>query len=51
MLQEMRSRYLLTYSPSGVEPGGWHTLTVRLKNKSGRVTARRGYFGQREESR
>jgi VWFA-related protein len=51
MLQEMRSRYLLTYSPSGVETGGWHTLTVRLKNKPGRVTARRGYLGQREESR
>ena len=51
MLQEMRSRYLLTYSPSGVEAGGWHTLTVRLKNKPGRVTARRGYFGQQTGSR
>lgn len=51
MLQEMRSRYLLTYSPNGVEAGGWHTLTVRLKNKPGRVTARRGYFGQQTRAR
>jgi hypothetical protein len=51
MLQEMRSRYLLTYSPSGVETGGWHTLTVRLKNKAGRVIARRGYVAHPEASR
>jgi Ca-activated chloride channel homolog len=51
MLQEMRSRYLLTYSPSGVETGGWHTLTVRLKNKAGRVIARRGYVAQPGASR
>jgi VWFA-related protein len=44
VLVEMRARYLLTFSPSGVEAPGWHTLTVRLKNRNGRITARSGYF-------
>ena len=51
MLQEMRSRYLMTYSPTGVDASGWHTLSVRLKHKSGRVVARHGYFQQAAELR
>ena len=42
-MSEFRTRYLLTYSPRGVEPSGWHQLTVSLKNRSARVQARRGY--------
>jgi Ca-activated chloride channel family protein len=44
MLREMRDRYLLTYSPAGVDASGWHTLSVRLKHKRGRVVAREGYL-------
>jgi VWFA-related protein len=43
-LDEMRARYLLTYTPHGVRQPGWHELKVKLKNGGGDVTARRGYF-------
>ena len=35
---------LVTYTPAGVEAGGWHPIQVKLKNKRGNVTARRGYL-------
>ncbi len=44
IMTEFRSRYLLTYTPQGVDAGGWHPIDVRLKNKKGKVTARRGYM-------
>ena len=44
IMTEFRTRYLITYSPSGVERGGWHPLEVTLKNRKGRVIARRGYL-------
>jgi VWFA-related protein len=43
-LNELRARYLLTYSPSGVDRIGWHDVKVTLKNARGDVTARPGYF-------
>ena len=43
-LDEMRARYLLTYTPHGVPQTGWHELKVKLKNGSADVAARRGYF-------
>lgn len=43
-LDEMRARYLLTYTPAGVRAPGWHELKVRLKNGRADVTARPGYF-------
>jgi VWFA-related protein len=43
-LDEMRARYLLTYTPKGTPQEGWHTLKVTLKNAHGEVTARPGYF-------
>jgi VWFA-related protein len=43
-LEEMRARYLLTYTPAGVQSPGWHDIKVRLKNGRGDVTARQGYF-------
>jgi VWFA-related protein len=39
---EFRRRYLVSYMPSGLE-GGWHAIDVTLKNRRGKVTARRGY--------
>ena len=43
-LEEMRARYLLTYTTKGPPQEGWHTLNVTLKNARGDVTARPGYF-------
>lgn len=43
IVTDFRSRYLLTYIPKGVESTGWHKLDVKLKTKSGKVKARRGY--------
>lgn len=44
ILNEFRTRYLLTYTPRGVEGGGWHPIEVKLKGKRGSVVARRGYL-------
>ena len=43
-VREMKSRYVLSYTPRGVAPGGWHSLEVKLTRRTGDVTARRGYF-------
>jgi VWFA-related protein len=48
-LDEMRARYLLTYTPKGVPPEGWHTLKVSLRHARGDVTARPGYFVLRRD--
>jgi len=45
-LNELRARYLLTYTASGVAREGWHDVKVTLKNARGEVTARPGYFAQ-----
>jgi VWFA-related protein len=44
IINEFRTRYLLTYTPHGVDAGGWHPLAVKLKGRKGTVTARRGYL-------
>jgi VWFA-related protein len=44
LLAEMRSRYLLTYYPHDVSRSGWHALSVRLKDRIGKVVARPGYM-------
>jgi len=43
VLERFGSRYLLSYTPTGVQRSGWHPLEVRLKDDSLKVTARRGY--------
>jgi Ca-activated chloride channel homolog len=43
-LEEMRARYLITYTPRGVAGAGWHELKVRLKDGRADITARPGYF-------
>jgi VWFA-related protein len=49
VLNEFRSRYVLTYVPQGVKRGdGWHALDVKLPGARGRVTARRGYTSTME---
>ena len=44
VVDEFRSRYLLTYTPQGVEAVGWHDLEVRVRGRGRRVQARRGYL-------
>ena len=48
VLNEFRSRYLLSYTPTGVKrDDGWHKITVTLKTRPGKVKARPGYFATR----
>lgn len=42
-LDEYRHRYILTYTPRGVERRGWHRIDVALKGVRGSVHTRRGY--------
>ena len=43
ILEEFRQRYLLSFSPHGVSPTGWHRLDVRVKGRRATVSARAGY--------
>lgn len=43
ILEEFRQRYLISYTPSGVERGGWHDVAVRVKGRSATVRTRPGY--------
>ena len=45
ILEEFRSRYLVTYTPRGVPRGGWHKLDVRVNRPGASVKARPGYQG------
>jgi len=44
IVESFKTRYVLTYSPQGVPPSGWHPIEVRLRNVRGEVLARRGYI-------
>ncbi|MCC7124395.1 MAG: VWA domain-containing protein [Acidobacteria bacterium] len=43
VLEELRSRYVLTFTPSLPSAPGWHQLDVRLKGVRGTVSHRKGY--------
>ena len=43
-LDEMRARYVLTYSVRAPNKPGWHRIQVGLRNARGDVTARPGYM-------
>lgn len=45
VLEEFRHRYLISYTPSGVDRGGWHKLDVSIKGRKAVVKARPGYLG------
>lgn len=47
LLDEFRQRYLLGYSPAGVQPGGWHEIQVKVRRPGVSVTARSGYLDER----
>jgi VWFA-related protein len=44
ILEEFRSRYVLTYSPKGVSDAGFHELAVRVRRGGVAVKARPGYI-------
>jgi len=44
ILQEFRSRYVLTYTPAGVSDTGFHKLSVRVRRGGVSVKSRPGYF-------
>jgi len=45
VLEEFRHRYLISYTPNGVDRGGWHKLDVGIKGRRAAVKARPGYLG------
>ena len=47
ILEEFRQRYLISYSPEGVTPGGWHRLEVRVRGRGLAVRARPGYLSEK----
>ena len=47
ILDEFRQRYILSFSPRGVQPTGWHRLDVRVKGRRVTVNARAGYQAER----
>jgi VWFA-related protein len=44
VLEEFRSRYLVSFSPKGAAQRGWHRLDVRIKGRRVNVNARPGYM-------
>lgn len=45
VLRESKERYLLSYTPTGVDAEGWHELVVRVPGRDNvEVSARPGYF-------
>jgi VWFA-related protein len=45
VLEDIRARYVLSFTPSPPGPPGWHALDVRLKSgRKGSVLARSGYW-------
>jgi VWFA-related protein len=44
VVEDIRSRYLLSYYPTGVAEDGWHDLEVKLVNRKAELRARQGYY-------
>lgn len=45
--EAFRQSYVLRYSPTGVDPGGWHAIVVSLARQGQfEILARRGYSGR-----
>lgn len=43
-LASVRKGYTITYSPRGVEPRGWHSITLNSANAAHQIAAKRGYY-------
>ncbi|MFN7978573.1 MAG: VWA domain-containing protein [Vicinamibacterales bacterium] len=44
VLDELRSRYLISYAPTGPRTPGWHEVSVAISDARGDVRARPGYW-------
>lgn len=44
IVDEFKTRYLLTFTPKGVPAGGWHPIEVSVRKMRADVKARRGYW-------
>ena len=44
VLHDIRARYVLSYTPAGVDTAGWHELEVELRGRKGDVLARPAYY-------
>lgn len=44
IIDDFRSRYVLSYVPRGVPPDGWHPIRISLKGMKATIHARRGYM-------
>lgn len=44
IVQEFQNRYVLVYTPTGVDRPGWHDVTVKVTKRGVDVRARRGYW-------
>ena len=46
VFSDFRQSYVLRYTPKGVEPKGWHEVTVEVPGvPAATIRARSGYFG------
>ena len=47
LIREYRQRYIISFVPEGVPTGdGWHRLAVKIRNRSGKIHARSGYWSR-----
>jgi Ca-activated chloride channel family protein len=44
ILAEFRTRYLLRFTPRGIQRPGWHRLDVRVKGRAAKILAQKGYL-------
>lgn len=47
ILEAMKSRYVLRYTPDTDPTPGWHTLDLKLRTRKGRVRGRAGYWAEK----
>jgi hypothetical protein len=47
VMDDLRSAYVLTYTPKNVAASGWHEIAVHTKDASHTIRARSGYQGRR----
>jgi len=45
ILSDFHHSYVLTFTPTGVTPAGWHTLHVEVPKGTYAIAARSGYVG------
>ena len=44
IIEQMKERYVLRYTPEGDLTPGWHALDLQLRSRKGKVRGRTGYW-------